>query len=30
MCEVFIRQEIFDEFIQYRIASNWWNKGYQA
>lgn len=30
MCEVFIRQEIFDEFIQYRIASNCWNKGYQA
>lgn len=30
MCEVFIRQEIFDEFIQYRITSNWWNKGYQA
>ena len=23
-------QEILDEFIQYRIASNWWNKGYQA
>lgn len=29
MCK-FIRQEIFDEFIQYRIASGWWNKGYQA
>ena len=30
MCKTFIRQEIFDEFIQYRSASDWWNKGYQA
>ena len=30
MCKAFIRQEIFDEFVQYRSASGWWNKGYQA
>ena len=30
MCKVLIRQEIFDEFIQYRIASDRWSKGYQA
>ena len=30
MCKALIRQEIFDEFIQYRIASNQWSKGYQA
>lgn len=30
MCEGIIRAEIFKEFSQYRINSDWWNKGYQA